>query len=147
MVNTHEFSYGSQTPHLPRKPLPKQGDACSFEDIQGESGFPTMSEDDPGNTLLSPLLQHPPSTLHRGMTPLTMRPSRRQQAHWVLCRGRFKTIFLSPSPGLAWVRHSIWQEKSSLLILASSSPPRQRQRLNRYGKLGSREVRAGRRCL
>lgn len=76
-----------------------------------------------------------------------MRPSRRQQAHWVLCRGRFKTVFLSPSPGSAWVRRSIWQEKSSLLILVSSSPPRQWQQLNRYGKLGSREVRAGRRCL
>jgi len=28
------ISYGSQSPHLPRKPLPTQGDACGSEDIQ-----------------------------------------------------------------------------------------------------------------
>lgn len=38
------------------------------------------------------------------------------------------------------VRRGIWQEQSSLLILASSSPPRQ---LESCGKLGSTEVRAG----
>lgn len=39
------------------------------------------------------------------------------------------------------------REERSLLILASGSPPRQQQQLNRYGKLGSTEVRAGSRCL
>jgi len=124
---------------------------CSKRDREGNRALririsyrvPRPSWQCPTLPIASTSSQAPPG---RASPPLATRPPRSWQAGRALCRERFKTIFLSPSPGSAGVRRSIWQEKSSLLILASGSPPRQRQ-LNRYGKLGSTEVRAGRCCL
>lgn len=163
-MNTYEFSYGHQTPHLPRKPLLKQGDACGSEDIQEQKlasltvytifkGRLSSENQDflpcPKTVLPMSYSLHcfsiPTSNPPGGASPTPRHETLEMPAgtRWALCVERFKTVFLSFSPGSAGSDTAIWQEKSSLLILASGSPPRQQQ-LNRCGKPGRAEVRAGR---
>lgn len=87
-----------------------------------------------GIRISSQLLQPPPSgTLrHQARHQASSRPA--------ALRGAIQVCTHLPLARPGWGRHGIWQEQSSLLILASSSPPRQ---LESCGKLGSTEVRAG----